>query len=71
MTEWGDKITITDAAKMTKERLFKAALNEARERMYAEILNPSPRVKPRWTLKDRLELAWKALIGQITWDDIG
>lgn len=73
MTEtsnWGDKISITGDVDRYKIDVLNSQINAARERMYAEILNPELRIKPNWTVKDRITLALKVLIGQINWDDI-
>ena len=69
---WGEGFSFTrpDPQAAYENYKIKLAIDEARERMYAEVLNPAPRVKPKWTIRDRLELAWKVLRGQITWDDI-
>jgi len=72
-TRFGSGYEITDWG----ERFFyelneplKTQIEDARERMYAEMLNPSLRVRPKWTLRNRLQLAWSALTGRVTWDDI-
>jgi hypothetical protein len=72
MTEWGDKIIITDksvAWLTTNHPLFKEAIKETREQMAAHALG-LPYLAPKWTWKDRLSLVWAVLRGEITWSDI-
>jgi len=72
--QWGDKITLTNVSKMTIEHpLFKLAREQMERDLYYTI-SGEPRPKPHypWYRKwrNRIELAWECLRGEITWNDI-